>query len=102
MIFTTSSSVTLGTAQIVKDADLLEGMAVNDKQPDLALLVRVKEAFFHCGKSMIRSGMWEPSRWGSIDGLPTYAQALKDHGNLSTTLQELEQRLAKNEMDRLY
>jgi len=91
-----------GTAQIVKDADLLEGMAVNDKQPDLALLVRVKEAFFHCGKSMIRSGMWEPSRWGSIDGLPTYAQALKDHGNLSTTLQELEQRLAKNEMDRLY
>jgi len=91
-----------GTAQIVKDADLLEGMAVNDKPPDLALLVRVKEAFFHCGKSMIRSGMWEPSRWGSIDGLPTYAQALKDHGNLSTTLQELEQRLAKNEMDRLY
>ena len=91
-----------GTAQIVKDADLLEGMAVNDKQPDLALLVRVKEAFFHCGKSMIRSGMWEPSRWGSIDGLPTYAQALKDHGNLSTTLQELEQRLAKSEMDRLY
>ena len=91
-----------GTAQIVKDADLLEGMAVNDKSPDLALLVRVKEAIFHCGKSMIRSGMWEPSRWGSIDGLPTYAQALKDHGNLSTTLQELEQRLAKNEMDRLY
>ena len=91
-----------GTAQIVKDADLLEGMAVNDKSPDLALLVRVKEAFFHCGKSMIRSGMWEPSRWGSIDGLPTYAQALKDHGNLSTTLQELEQRLAKSEMDRLY
>src|SRR5215468_7885031 len=86
-----------GTAQIVKDADLLEGMAVNDKSPDLALLVRVKEAFFHCGKSMIRSRMWEPSRWGSIDGLPTYAQALKDHGNLSTTLQELEQRLAKNE-----
>ena len=66
------------------------------------VLVRVKEAFFHCGKSMIRSGMWEPSRWGSIGGLPTYAQALKDHGNLSTTLQELEQRLAKNEMDRLY
>jgi len=91
-----------GTAQIVKDADLLEGMAVNDKSPDLALLVRVKEAFFHCGKSMIRSRMWEPSRWGSIDGLPTYAQALKDHGNRSTTLQELAQRLAKNEMDRLY
>jgi len=91
-----------GTAQVVKDVDLLENMSVNDKQPNLALLVRVEEAFFHCGKSMIRSGMWEPSRWGSIEGLPTYAQALKDHGNLSITLQELERRVASNETDRLY
>lgn len=49
-----------GTAQAVKDTDLLASMMVNGKQPDLALLVRVKEAFFHCGKSMIRSCMWEP------------------------------------------
>ena len=91
-----------GTAQVVKDTDLLEAMMVNGKQPDLALLVRVREAFFHCGKSMIRSGMWEPSRWGPIDGLPTYAQALKDHGNLSMALQELEGRVARNEIDRLY
>jgi PPOX class probable FMN-dependent enzyme len=91
-----------GTAQVVKDTDLLASMTVNGKQPNLALLVRVKEAFFHCGKSMIRSGMWEPSRWGSIDGLPTYAQALKDHGNLSMALQELERRVANNEADRLY
>jgi hypothetical protein len=65
-------------------------------------LVHVKEAFFHCGKSMIRSGMWAPTRWGSIDRLPTYAQALKDHGNLSMSLQELERRVASNETDRLY
>jgi hypothetical protein len=26
--------------------------------------------------------MWEPSRSGPIDGLPTYVQALKNHGNL--------------------
>ena len=60
-----------GTAQVVTDADLLETMAVQGKRPDLALVVRVKEAFFHCGKSMIRSGLWEPDRWGPIDGLPS-------------------------------
>jgi PPOX class probable FMN-dependent enzyme len=38
-----------GTAQVVKDPELLQDMAVNGKLPDLALLVRVREAFFHCG-----------------------------------------------------
>ena len=91
-----------GTAQVVTDEDLLDSMAVQDKRPDLALVVTVKEAFFHCGKSMIRSGLWEPERWGSIDGLPTYAQALKDHGRVSTALPELERRLVHNEKHRLY
>jgi uncharacterized protein len=91
-----------GTAQIVRDRDLLESMTVQGKAPDLTLLVRVKEAFFHCGKSMMRSGMWEPERWGSIDGLPSYAQALKDHGQLSMGLHELEERVANNEAHRLY
>ena len=91
-----------GVAQIVKDPGLLERMAVNGKLPELALLVRVREAFFHCGKSMIRSGMWEPDRWASIDGLPTYAQALKDHGNLRDALSFLEGQVAFNETDRLY
>lgn len=91
-----------GTAQIATDDDLLEGMAVQGKRPDLALVVRVKEAFFHCGKSMIRSGLWEPERWGPIDGLPTYAQALKDHGKLSISVSEMEQRIVSNEVNRLY
>jgi len=91
-----------GTAEVVKDPDLLELMVVNGKRPDLALIVHVKEAFFHCGKSMIRSGMWEPDKWASIHGLPSYAQALKDHGNLPDALPDLEQRVAHNETDRLY
>lgn len=59
-----------GTALVVKDPDLLAGMEVHGKLPDLALIVRVREAFFHCGKSMIRSGMWEPDRWGSMGSQP--------------------------------
>ena len=49
-----------GSAQVVMDDDLLADMAVNGKLPDLALLVRVEEAMFHCGKSMVRSRMWKP------------------------------------------
>ena len=91
-----------GSARIVKDPDLLAEMAVNGKVPDLALLVHVEEAMFHCGKAMIRSRMWQPEEWGSIDGLPTYGQALKDHGNLSDPVEDLEAIVARNEAERLY
>lgn len=91
-----------GSAQVVMDHDLLTSMEVNGHKPDLALLVRVEEAFFHCGKSMIRSRMWQPDMWGSIDGLPSYAQALKDHGDLPDQIDDLEGRMTFNETDRLY
>jgi hypothetical protein len=91
-----------GTAQIVRDPELLEDMAVNLKVPDLALLVRVEEAMFHCGKSMIRSRMWKPEEWSSIEGLPTYAQALKDHGDMPDELEDLEKMVVYNEIKRLY
>ncbi len=94
-----------GTASLVKDPGLLTEMAVNGKTPCLAMLVRVREAFFHCGKSMIRSGMWEPDKWASINGLPSYAQAMKDHGELSNfrdSLESLESLVERNETQRLY
>lgn len=91
-----------GAAEVVTDAALLDMTILNGHRPDLALLVRVEEAFFHCGKAMIRSAMWQPDKWGSIAGLPTYAEALKDHGAMDTPLAEIEARMAYNESDRLY
>ena len=91
-----------GSAQVVRDAPLLDSMAVNGRAPQLAILVRVEDAFWHCGKAMIRSRMWQPGEWPDIDGLPSYAQALLDHGNLSRSLAELEEVVAHNEREHLY
>lgn len=91
-----------GTAALARDPDLLDDMAVNGKTPDLAMIVRVREAFFHCGKSMIRSGLWEPERWGPVDGLPTYAQALKDHAASADTVETIQARVEFSEARRLY
>ena len=88
-----------GTALLAKDPDLLAGMTINGKLPQRAMIVRVKEVFFHCGKSMIRSGMWEPDRWV---GLPTYAQALKKHGAMPDALEDLQARVERNETHKLY
>lgn len=91
-----------GTATIARDEALLASMAVGDKVPTLALVVRVQEAMFHCGKSMIRSHMWEPELWGPVDGLPTYGRALRDHGALECPVAELEAAMEANEKYRLY
>jgi hypothetical protein len=67
----------IGALAVDENRALLLGPRTSGPTRSSMLIVRVKEVFFHCGKSMIRSGMWEPARWGPIDGLPTYAQALK-------------------------
>lgn len=91
-----------GRAEIAQDDALLDMTVVNGHRPNLALVVRVEEAFYHCGKAMIRSGMWQPEKWGSIEGMSTYAEALKDHGAMDMPLEDIEARMAYNESDRLY
>ncbi len=92
-----------GAAQVIQDDAVLDMCVVNGHRPDFALLVRVEEAFFHCGKAMIRSRMWQPEHWGAIDGLPTYSEALKAHGEMhETPLEDIEARMAFNETGRLY
>lgn len=91
-----------GSAQVVQDAELMKTMAINGRVPPLAILVRVEEAFYHCGKAMIRSGMWQPDKWSDIDGIPSYAQALVTHGKLERTLEDMEAGVRSNEENRLY
>jgi predicted pyridoxine 5'-phosphate oxidase superfamily flavin-nucleotide-binding protein len=86
----------------VTDPSLLESMAVGGKLPALALVVRVRETMFHCGKSMIRSKMWNPDEWGPVDGLPTYGQALVDHGKLDRSVDDMNEACVLNEQHRLY
>ena len=91
-----------GEAKIARDPALLQTMAVKDKVPDLALVVHVREAMFHCGKAMIRSNLWKPDAWPSIDGLPTYARALLDQAKPSETEEELQALITRIEKERLY
>jgi len=86
-----------GSAQITTDPDLVESMTVNGKSPKLVILVHVEEAMFHCGKALIRAKMWEPEKWQSVAGLPTYAQALIDHGKLTIATEDLQKGIESND-----
>jgi PPOX class probable FMN-dependent enzyme len=53
-----------GTATISKDPQLLEQLSAKGKPALLCTIVDVEECFFHCGKAMIRSKLWQPDTWG--------------------------------------
>ena len=92
-----------GSAQVVRDLALRETMAIKGRVPDFAIVVRVEEAFYHCGKSVIRSGLWEPDKALPVDGLPTYAEAAHKHAEISDrTVEEIDEGFRFNEEKRLY
>ena len=91
-----------GRAVVACDPELLEQMVEQGKSPNFAIVVTVEEAYFHCGKAPLRAGLWKPESWGSIEGLPTYAEALKAHGDLDYPLEMIEEGTRRNEEEDLY
>ena len=91
-----------GTAEVVRDLPLRESMAIKGRVPELAVLVRVEEAFYHCGKAIIRSGLWAPDKAASTKGLPTYAEANVDHTGRDIPLEVVTKWFDDNEKFRLY
>jgi len=91
-----------GSAQIVRDSELLESMAVKGKVPGLATVVNVDEAFFHCSKCMIRSHLWQPEHWPALEGLPTLAETMKDAASFQGPVDALARVIREDEEKRLY
>jgi PPOX class probable FMN-dependent enzyme len=91
-----------GTAEIVRDEKLRTSMSVNGRLPNFVLVVTVKEAFFHCSKCMIRSKLWQPEEWPSLEGLPLLAETVVDAGKLDISVEEMHQIILNDEKERLY
>ncbi|MDE0130964.1 MAG: pyridoxamine 5'-phosphate oxidase family protein [Candidatus Tectomicrobia bacterium] len=67
-----------GRAEIVTGSELLAGLSVGGKPPLSALKVTVEEAFLHCGRSLIRSRLWDPEARIDRSSFPSYGQVLAD------------------------
>jgi PPOX class probable FMN-dependent enzyme len=48
-----------GRALLVRDHAIRSAMTDNGSVPDLAMIVSVERAFFHCGKCISRSKLWD-------------------------------------------
>lgn len=67
-----------GQASLVTDPDLLATMAVNDRTPKLAIVVRVSEVFLHCAKAFRRSRLWDPATFQDRRAMPSLLKIILD------------------------
>ncbi len=83
-----------GKARLVRDGAYLAQMAVNGKQPLLAIAVDVQEAFIHCAKAVIRSSIWKSETWTAPEDMPSLARVIGDQvRSLGCTVEEYEQQV---------
>ena len=67
-----------GRARLTRDEALLEPTTVQEKTPKLGLLVEVDEAYFHCGKALIRSKLWAQDAQVERGSFPTLGRIVAE------------------------
>lgn len=85
-----------GRASVWSSAPYIDELTVRGHVPQLIIEVTVVRAFFHCGKSAVRSGLWDPETWRP--------QALPGAGAIMRELAAAEDlaRPLPSDADRLY
>jgi PPOX class probable FMN-dependent enzyme len=91
-----------GKAMIVRDLWLRERMVIRGKTPEFAIVVTIDEAFLHCAKCVIRSGIWEQGQWPELEGLASLARVMVDHGKLADSEEKVQTLINESYRDRLY
>ena len=91
-----------GKASLHHDPALLEKLAVRGKPALLSIRVHVEECFFHCGKAMIRSGLWDPASWGESGKSMILRQASRRLGADDELEEIIETEMEKNYTEELY
>ena len=91
-----------GKATLSNDPELLDGMSVGGKPALLATKVSVEECFFHCGKAMIRSKVWQPESWQERSKSPIVTQAAKKLGADKQLTDYIESEIENNYENELY
>jgi PPOX class probable FMN-dependent enzyme len=90
-----------GRARLITDPALLEPLAVNGKVPRSGILVAAEEIYFHCGKALIRSDLWNPDKQLRRSEFPSLGRILADQiGGIS--VEESERLTTESYRTRLY
>ena len=60
-----------GRAYPTDEPDVLARMQTEAREPALALVIEVAEVYFHCGRALIRSRLWDPASQALAAEIPS-------------------------------
>jgi len=89
-----------GTAEI-RDDDELRFRFTEGRPPATVLTIHVREAFLHCGKALMRSKLWNPTRHIERSELPTLGEMIRDQIG-STEAPESQEQMVERYKAELY
>ncbi|NDI34096.1 MSMEG_1061 family FMN-dependent PPOX-type flavoprotein [Chengkuizengella sediminis] len=92
-----------GKACVIKDQEILQQMAVNERVPLLGIGIQIEECFVQCAKALIRSQLWDQDTWADKESLPSIPHMMAAHVNDSNlTSKKMEESLQESYTKRLY
>ncbi|UYO40404.1 pyridoxamine 5'-phosphate oxidase family protein [Rhodopseudomonas palustris] len=65
-----------GRGYVTADEALRMSFDVEGKAPRTVIVMTVEEIYFQCGRALIRSGLWDPSKQVAQESLPTPGEIL--------------------------
>jgi len=71
-----------GSGTLSAEPDLLASMEEFGKLPRAVLSIDVREAYFHCGKALMRSRLWSPEARVERSDFPSISQVIHDQTRL--------------------
>jgi uncharacterized protein len=75
-----------GTTTIVAADALGIDLTEFGRAPKSVVVLTVQRAYFQCGKAVMRSGLWDPSKQVDRSTMTPFGTVLKDHCRLDTPL----------------
>ncbi|MEU6992783.1 MSMEG_1061 family FMN-dependent PPOX-type flavoprotein [Streptomyces sp. NPDC046465] len=77
-----------GRAYPTDEPDVLARMATEARTPELAIVVDVAEVFFHCGRALIRSRLWDPASQALADEAPSVSEVAGEQFGIDPAVME--------------
>lgn len=63
-----------GTAQVTDDPAVLAMLEQDHAVPDLAIVIRTEQVYLHCGRALVRGGLWDADMQDLAAEVPTSGQ----------------------------
>ena len=91
-----------GRAALVRDSMLAAQFSERGSTPEILLLIHVERVLVHCPKCMLRSGLWDPDRWPDVSDVPSLAEMMVQHSQLSMSVQDMQNIIDRDAKTRVY